>query len=307
MHPRKENAMTADHSRFDPQANRHIPSRPPRQQARAGHRNPHGRNTCSTHYRERSTMLQKHLRTSATRALIAVATIAATGLAHANATHSAFSDPADSVATDGFNNLTSARLTAADLVAGVASNTETDGNAVLTRTSGGAYPASSGLYQWSGSGSTFAMSVSNAVDGLTGIVFQSYINVSTGANGIFGLLSADNLPRLNFNGGEQFLLASTQTSENLGYTDFFTGQFVASDPNNPNHVTFTWDFASLGVTVPVDSFTITFATDNHAQTTAFQLDQLSVAAPVPEPQTAAMLLGGMAVISLIARRRKNLN
>jgi hypothetical protein len=54
--------------------------------------------------------------------------------------------------------------------------------------------------------------------------------------------------------------------------------------------------------VPVDSFRITFATDNHAQSLAFQVDQL-VAAPVPEPQTAALLLGGMAVITLVARRR----
>lgn len=249
-------------------------------------------------------MLQKHLRTSATRALIAVATLAATGVAHANATHSAFSDPADSVATDGFNNLTSARITAAQLSAGLIGNTAgSSGDVTFSKTSGGAYPASSGLYQFSGSGSTFQMLANDAVDGLTSIVFQSYINVDTGTNGVWGLLSADNLPRLSFNGGEQFLLASLQQTESLGYTDFFTGQYVASNPNNPNYATFTWDLASLGVTAPVESFRITFATDTHAQSQAFQIDQLVATAPVPEPEAWAMLLAGLGMTALSARRR----
>lgn len=234
--------------------------------------------------------------------LLAAACFALAGSAYASTTHSAFDDIENSVATDGFNNLTSARITTAQLVAGIPSNSETEGGAILRRTSGGAYPASSGLYQFAGNGSTFEMAVSDAVDGLTSIVFQTYINVNTGS-GVYGVLAANNLPRLSFNGGEQFLLSSSQASENLGYTDFFTGQFVTDDPNNPNHLTFTWDLASLGVTVPVDSFRITFATDNHAQSQAFQLDQL-VAAPVPEPQTAALLLGGMAVITLVARRTR---
>lgn len=246
-------------------------------------------------------MIHHRLRPFATP-LLAAACFALAGSAYANTTHSAFDDIEASVATDGFNNLTAARITATQLAAGIASNTETDGGAILRRTSGGAYPASSGLYQFAGNGSTFETVVSDAVDGLTSIVFQTYINVSTGSNGIYGVLAANNLPRLSFNGGEQFLLSSAQASENLGYTDFFTGEFVASDPNNPNHLTFTWNLASLGVTVPVDSFRITFATDNHAQSLAFQVDQL-VAAPVPEPQTAALLLGGMAVITLVARRR----
>ncbi|MCP2935849.1 hypothetical protein NK983_24490, partial [Salmonella enterica subsp. enterica serovar Typhimurium] len=71
------------------------------------------------------------------------------------------------------------------LAAGIASNSETEGGAILRRTSGGAYPASSGLYQFAGNGSTFEMVVSDAVDGLTSIVFQTYINVSTGSNGIY--------------------------------------------------------------------------------------------------------------------------
>ncbi len=246
-------------------------------------------------------MIHHRLRPLATP-LLAAACFALAGTAYANTTHSAFDDIEGSVATDGFNNLTAARITTAQLAAGIASNTGTGGGAVLRRISGGAFPASSGLYQVGGNGSTFEMVVSDAVDGLGSIVFQTYINVSTGSNGIYGVLAPNNLPRLSFNGGAQYLLSSAQASENLGYTDFFTGQFVASDPNNPNHLTFTWNLDSLGVTVPVDSFRITFATDNHAQTLAFQLDQ-QLAAPVPEPQTAALLLGGMAVITLVARRR----
>lgn len=237
--------------------------------------------------------------------LIAAAGVAFAGTAQASSTDPAFDSFADSVATDGFNNLTSARITAAQLVAGIASNVEAEGGAILKRTSGSSYPASSGLYQFAGNGSTFEIAVADAADGLTSIVFQSYVNVSTGSNGVFGLLSSDNLPRLSFNDGTQFLLASSQVSENLGYTDFFTGQYVASDPENPNHLTFTWNLASLNVDVPVTSFRITFGMDNHAQGQAFQLDQLVTAtAPVPEPETYALLLGGLGVIALRARRRR---
>lgn len=146
--------------------------------------------------------------------LLAAACFALAGSAYASTTHSAFDDIENSVATDGFNNLTSARITTAQLVAGIPSNSETEGGAILRRTSGGAYPASSGLYQFAGNGSTFEMAVSDAVDGLTSIVFQTYINVNTGS-GVYGVLAANNLPRLSFNGGEQFLLSSSQASENL--------------------------------------------------------------------------------------------
>ena len=254
-------------------------------------------------------MMSSALR-SAALPLFASAGLFIAGQAHASTTHAAFDTPVDSVATDGFNNLTAARITSAQLAAGIASNVESEGGATLRRTSGGAYPASAGLYQFAGNGSTFEIAVSDAVDGLTGLTFQSYVNVSTGSNGIYGLLAANNLPRLSFNGGSQFLLASSQQSENLGYTDFFTGQYVASDPNNPNHLTFSWDFAALGVTVPVTSFRITFATDNHAQIQSFQLDQQLAAttaptAPVPEPETYALMLAGLGLVALGARRRRH--
>lgn len=254
-------------------------------------------------------MMSSALR-SAALPLLASASLFIAGQAHASTTHAAFDTPVDSAATDGFNNLTAARITGTQLSAGIASNVENEGGATLRKTSGGAYPASAGLYQFAGNGSTFEIAVSDAVDGLTGLSFQSYVNVSTGSNGIYGLLAASNLPRLSVNGGSQFLLASSQLSENLGYTDFFTGQYVASDPNNPNHLTFNWDLAALGVTEPVTSFRITFATDNHAQVQAFQLDQLVAAttaptAPVPEPETYALLLAGLGVIALGARRRLN--
>jgi hypothetical protein len=227
-----------------------------------------------------------------------------TGQAVASQAHPSFSTPVDSVATDGFNNLSAGRITAAQLTAGLSGNTpDSSGDARFRRTSGGAYPASAGLYQFSGAGSTFEMVVSDAVDGLTGIVFQSYINISRGANGVDGLFETGYVPRLSYNNGSQFLAASLLQTENLGYTDFFTGQFVASDPNNPNHATFTWDFDALGITVPVNSFKLTFGTDTHSQTQAFQLDQLVATAPVPEPETWALLAGGLGMVLLSARRR----
>ena len=249
-------------------------------------------------------MIHHRLRPFATP-LLAAACFALAGSAYASTTHSAFDDIEDSVATDGFNNLTAGRITAAQLTAGLAANVDgSAGDTIFRKMSGGAYPASAGLYQFSGAGSTFEMAVADAADGLTSIVFQSYINISRGANGVDGLFETGYAPRLSYNNGTQFLTASLVETENLSYTDFFSGQVVASDPNNPNHATFTWNLAALGITVPVDSFRITFGTDTHSQTEAFQLDQL-VAAPVPEPETWALMLGGLGLITLSARRRIN--
>lgn len=259
--------------------------------------------TPSTRF-ERSTMITSRL-PSAALTTAALLSFAFAGQAVAATAHESFTSPADSVASDGFNNLTAGRITAAQLTAGLAANVDgSAGDTIFRRMSGGAYPASAGLYQFSGAGSTFEMAVADAADGLTSIVFQSYINISRGANGVDGLFETGYEPRLSYNNGTQFLTASLVETENLSYTDFFSGQVVASDPNNPNHATFTWNLAALGVTVPVDSFRITFGTDTHSQTEAFQLDQL-VTAPVPEPETWALMLGGLGLITLSARRRIN--
>jgi len=235
------------------------------------------------------------MRIGAAAGLFAVA-----GFAQANSTDAAFTDVADSVAFDGFNALTSSRITTAQLVAGIASNVAgSDGGAVLARTSGAHYPASAGIYSFT-TGSTFTVNVADAAEGLTSIVFQSFVNVDTSQN-VFGLLSPTTLPTLNFNGGTQAIAATSLVTQNLGYTDFFTGEFVESNPNNPNYALFTWDLSAIDV--PIESFKLNFGLDVHSNALAFQLDQ--AVAAVPEPQTYALLLGGLGVVGFIARRRQS--
>lgn len=231
-------------------------------------------------------------------ATVAAALLAAAGVASASSTHAAFIDVVDSANSDGFSNLTSARITTAQLVAGLASNVN-DGtsDATLQRTSGSFYPASWGLYSFT-SDSTFTINVANAVADLSSVVFQSFINISQGANGVDGLLQAGYVPTLSYNGGTQ-ALAGVLTTANLGYTDFFSGEWVDSDPNNPNYVTLAWDLS--GVTTPITSFSINFGVDVHSNVLAFQVDQV---AAVPEPETYALMLAGMGVVGLVARRRK---
>lgn len=225
--------------------------------------------------------------------------IAGSALANANTTHSAFVDVADAASTDGFNQLVSSRINAANLVTGIASNVDgSDGNATFKRTSGTAYPASAGLYEWGGPRSTFEISITPVADIAT-LTFQSFVNVSTGANNVWGLLSAGNLPQLSFNGGNQLLSATTQSSTSVPFTDM-TGTASPADPSNPNYSIFSWDLS--GITTPITSLRLTFATDAHSQGLAFQIDQ--VAAAVPEPSTYALMFGGLGMMGLVMNRRR---
>lgn len=238
--------------------------------------------------------------TSAVRSVAFTGLLATAALAHANDTHSAFIDVAGAASTDGFNNLSASRITTANLVAGVASNVAgSDGDAMFKRTSGTAYPASTGLYEWGGPRSTFEITI-DAVQNLGSITLQSLVNVDLGANNIWGLLSPNNLPQLSFNGGNQLLSASTQTSTSVAFTDM-TGTPTAPSANNPNYSVFTWDLSSI--TTPITSVRLTFATDAHAQGLAFQVDQMAVAA-VPEPGTYAMMAGGLGLMGLMLQRRR---
>ncbi len=238
--------------------------------------------------------------TSAVRLVAFTGLLATAALAHANDTHSAFVDVAGAASTDGFNNLTAGRINTANLVAGVASNVAgSDGDAVFKRTSGTAYPASVGLYEWGGPRSTFEINI-DAVADLSSITFQSLVNVDIGANNIWGLLSPNNLPQLSFNGGNQLLTATTQASSSVAFTDM-TGTPTAASANNPNYSIFTWDLSSIST--PITSVRLSFASDAHAQGLAFQVDQIAVAA-VPEPGTYAMMAGGLGLMGLMLQRRR---
>lgn len=217
----------------------------------------------------------------------ALALLTCSGLAHANATHSAFSDIAGSDATDGFNALTNLRISTPQLVAGIGGNVGNSGGATFKRLTGGFYPASFGLYSWS-TDSAFSLSVNNAVAGLTSVNLQSFISVDT-TQGVDGLLQAGYLPTLSFNGGSQSL-APVYSMSSVSGGVAMDGSPLSASPSNPNYGQFAWDLSGVGTSVT--SFTITFGIDTHANALAFQLDQV---AAVPEPSTYAFAIIGMAL------------
>ena len=232
------------------------------------------------------------------RSAALAASLIATGAVSANTTHDAFVNVANSATFDGFNQLIAGRITAANLTAGLASNVaDSDHAATLRRLSGAFYPASFGLYSFS-TDSTFAFNVASAVEDLSAVTLQTFISVDT-SQGVTGLLSAAYLPTLSYNGGTQALAAVYNvTSVSGGFG--MDGTPLEADPNNPNYGYFTWDLS--GITTPITSFSVNFGISVHSSALAFQLDQVTT--PVPEPETYALMLAGMGVVGLVARRRK---
>lgn len=221
--------------------------------------------------------------------------LAAAPLAQANATADPFVNPSFAIASDGFNNLIAARVTPLQLIAGINSNVALpagSGGGRFRRTTGTAYPASFGIYEWNGARSTFEYAVSQAASGVTSIVMQTFITVDT-SQGVYGMLTPDslNLPRLSFNGGSQFLSATTQVTQSVSGGWGMDGNPVPASPNNPNYLTFTWDLSSVGAAI--DSFRLTWATDAHTSTLAFQVDQIGA---VPEPGTLALAIAALTFI-----------
>lgn len=234
------------------------------------------------------------------RSTVAVAALTlSAGLAQANSIFSAFSDVAGSAATDGFNDLTSARITANSIRAGILANAAATGGAVFKRTTGTAYPASFGIYEWGGPRSTFELSVSNAVSNLKSVTFQSFINVDT-SQGVYGLLASGNMPVLSYNGGTQLLAATSYSATAVaGGVDMNGNPITAANPSNPSYAVFNWDLS--GITAPITSFSVQWATDAHANTIAFQLDQVTA---VPEPETYAFAAIGLGLCAWAGWRRR---
>ncbi len=235
------------------------------------------------------------------RWLLGALLVAGAAPAMANATADPFIDPPFSVAADGFNELVYARVSVAQLIAGIGGNVGlpvTAAAGLFRRTSGTAYPASNGLYEWGGPRSTFEYAVGNAAADLTSIVLQTFITVDL-VNGVDGLLEPGNLPRLSYNGGSQFLAATTQVVQSVPGGWGMDGVPLPADPNNPNYAMFTWDLSSLGAAV--ESFRLTWATDAHSNTMAFQIDQIGA---IPEPQTVVLALAALGFIAFAGRKAR---
>ncbi|MCB5186222.1 PEP-CTERM sorting domain-containing protein [Methylobacillus gramineus] len=242
------------------------------------------------------------------QSILALTMLVATSLSQAaTPTSQYFSDVTGSLTTDGFNQLTASRLGAgttgiAAIVDGINSNVPA-GDAEFKRTYGNAYPASLGLYQWSGTPySTFSISDATLLPNLGSIVFQSEVfpggNQSLGGQG--GLAAAISDVYLSYNGGTQLLAASSFSLSDAPVNE--DSPFY--DPANPVAEGavgyFTWDFS--GISDPITSYEISFLVHLHSSVVAFQVDQI---AAVPEPSEYALLLGGLALVGFMARRKKN--
>ncbi|MFL9609591.1 FxDxF family PEP-CTERM protein [Methylobacillus sp. Pita2] len=212
----------------------------------------------------------KHLVGSAALAVTMMASVA-----QANDTAAPFVDVADSAEFNGWNQLYRP-LTVDDIVAGYSANVAGSGDAVFTRIAGTAYPAGGGLYEYAGAFSTFTLTDFTVADSLTSIVFQSHSAAGGTGKGLYDV--------------------------SLSYTIDGVDYLAALVDNNAQadaYKYFSWDLSSV---TGIDAIKVTFSTEAHANSFAFQLDQ--VVAAVPEPSEYALLLAGLAFVGFAARRKQ---
>lgn len=207
---------------------------------------------------------------------VALAATMMVSVAQANDTAAPFVDVADSVEFNGWNSLVSSKVTIDQLVAGYDANVAGSGDAVFTRIAGTAYPAGGGLYEWGGPFSTFTLTDATVAYSLTSVVFQSHSAPSGAGIGLYDV--------------------------SLSYTIDGVDYLAALVDNNAQaseYKYFSWNLSSV---TGIDAIKVTFSTGAHANSFAFQLDQ--VVAAVPEPSEYALLLAGLAFVGFAARRKQ---
>jgi len=85
-----------------------------------------------------------------------------------------------------------------------------------------------------------------------------------------------------------------------GYALYVNGSLVAAD--NAEGYTYRWEYnGTFGSLLHPGTNIIAVALEDHGGLTAF--DMQITAAPVPEPETYALLLAGLGIVGFIARRR----
>ncbi|ABE50994.1 PEP-CTERM sorting domain-containing protein [Methylobacillus flagellatus] len=197
-------------------------------------------------------------------------------IAQANDTALPFVDVADSVEFNGWNQLVGSVVTGAQLAAGYGANVAGSGDAVLTRIAGTAYPAGGGLYEWSSPFSTFTLTDATVADNLTSVVFQSHSAPGGTGKGLYDV-------------------SLSYTVDGVDYL----AALVDGNAQASAYKYFSWDLSDV---TGIDAIKVTFSTEAHANSFAFQLDQ--VVAAVPEPSEYALLLAGLAFVGFAARRKQ---
>ena len=205
----------------------------------------------------------------------------------------------------------------------------------------GPYPASDSLYaisfsnNYNAKGGTLGVFESNPLANLGTVVFQLEMgsangydfyepSVTTGgatplgtaSNRSIGELSVTNyFPMLNLTFADSSTLSLAADFAELaakgsnGTIEMPTGPGGSNVEETIwiNLYAFQWDLSSYS---NVASYNVTWSVVEHSQTYAARLTQSDVftqvvAAPVPEPQTYAMMLAGLGMMGLMLRRRKS--
>jgi hypothetical protein len=180
------------------------------------------------------------------------------------------------------------------------SNAPDSEDAVLTKVSGGAYPAGGSIYFGGFSstpntnGARLAVVDNTPVANLANVILQ----VDIGEAYTYDFWN-DALPTLSYNGGAQNLAAGNTVLLN----QYDNGTVTMPDGVQIvyiNSYLLQWDLSSVG---PISSFSVAFNGVQHAQLYALQLNQSDEYASVPEPATAAFVGIGLVVSGFALRRR----
>lgn len=170
------------------------------------------------------------------------------------------------------------------------------GNAGFDKVSGGGYPASQSIYNFTVPG-TYEIAKSSAIFGLETVVVQ--LDLGEG-NSFFTAT-----PVLNYNGGTQ-ALAPTFSEQGAGPTAFTNPQ--TGDPGTTTLFGYQWDLSSVS---SITEYAIEWTTDAHVTTYNLRLDSSdtysgNAITAVPEPATSGLALA-LAVLGLAAVRRPRLS
>jgi hypothetical protein len=212
------------------------------------------------------------------KSLVGTAVIAASvmsGSVYANTTNASFIDVVDSVEFNGWNNLTRSNPDVGLIATGYTANVAGSSDAVFTRTAGSSFAAGAGLYDPVGA-DTYTLTDNTIAAGLTSVVFQSNSVAGGTGTGLYGV-------SLTYTVGGNNYVAS----------------LLDTNVQSSTYKYFSWDLSGIsGIT----AISVQFSTEQHANSVAFQLDQ--VAAAVPEPSEYALLLAGLSLVGFAARRKQ---
>jgi len=151
------------------------------------------------------------------------------------------------------------------------------GDALLTQVSGSYYPAGFGLY---GDGN-LTFTDNTVANNISALAFQGIVN---DFNASFG--GEAYTITLSYNGGSQAIAGTLVNFVNTGTVD--------------DYYHYSWDLS--GISTPITSYTLSFSA-GFSQALAFQVDQVASVSSVPEADSYAMMMLGLGVMGVVARRR----